>query len=261
MYIINIKKALIIVLIIAVLAVLFGLINYGIGTQSDVDMTLIAIGNGTTVSVPVSNVSNIENTENGVLYYTDPQYNVNITCWNSEEQQLIGGEDNIRNEINTMKGSDEPTDENGVTVYHNADTDTYCAEIGSDATHDNLLISCKDKDLLVKVYATVKFGVSDFSKISNSTNIKVVNDTSNSTRYVVDEFGTYDTVNGTYIDGEFAGLTKTEVEQYYYGDSSYYDDGSYYDYGYYDDSGYYYGDSYQYDYYSDSSGYYEGSYQ
>ena len=268
-YIINIKQALIIVLIAAVLLVLFELVLFGINTHSDADMTLIAIGNGTTVSVPVSNLSDIENSENSVLHYTDPQYNVNITCWNSEEQQAIGKESDIQNEISQLKGSEEPTDEEGVMVYHNKDTDTYCAETSSNDTHDNLVISCKDKNLLVKIYATVKFGVSDFSKISNSTNItnvKVVNDTLNSTRYVVDEYGTYDTVNGTYIDGSYAGMSKSQVEQYYYNDYYYYDDassyygyydqyGNYYDsYGYYDQYGNYYDYSYQ---YYDGSGYYQ----
>ena len=189
--------------------ILVGLVAYMVFNQPDVEYQTIAISNGTTIEVPVSNQANTFKDNLGIFYYQDPKYDVNITSWNSQEELSIMGAVDISSKIELQKGGATPSIENGVPIYYNKNTDSYCIEVGNNTTHDNILIVCKDKDTLIRIYSSIKFGVSDVSNIANITD----SSSSDSSRYVSDENGVFDTVSGKYINGQFSGHTKSEASR------------------------------------------------
>ena len=84
-----------------------------------------------------------------------------------------------------------------ITLYYNNDTHIYSVFTGSDETHDNVLISSTDADLVVHVYNSIKFGndtVNATDAINQNTSTHHTNSTSS-------------TVHSNSINGATSGAT------------------------------------------------------
>ena len=103
--------------------------------------------------------------------------------------------------------------ENGTSIYYNKDTGIYCVFIGNNITHDNILISTPNKELLLTILSTVNYSNDnqDTSSASENSNIEDSSSTSS--------------------DSTSSSSTNTETknnnddEDYYYGPGG---DGEYY---------------------------------
>lgn len=84
--------------------------------------------------------------------------------------------------------------ENGTSVYYNQNTGTYTIFIGNDETHDNILITTHDKDLLLTIVNSVIY--SNANKTNNTSNsdlstphtVNIKKDTSSNDTSIDDDY-------------------------------------------------------------------------
>ena len=152
------KNSKIIILIVAVIAVVVAAGAAFFIIQSSSAST-VYLSNSTTIQVPTSNESTFVEDDFGVKYYKDPANDIKIISWNSDEDKS-NGTVNISEHFNKQKGNDEPTVEKGVSIYYNNESGMYCIEVINETSHDNILIMCKDKNQALKMYFSIKYGVS-----------------------------------------------------------------------------------------------------
>lgn len=246
MIIIRIKKIVLYLLIILVALVLLAIVSTTLLDQSGFGWGTITFNNATALDVPISDVAKSGKNDYGIYTYRDSKNNLNISSWNSLEQQTIPGARGEINKLTNQKGSESPVIEKGVPVYYNNKTGLYYVQTANDTTHDNILISAPDKNLVLKVYGTIRYGYGNASKlIVNMSNLVESNDTN--------------TTNATNATNSSVSVDSTASQGYY--DESYYDESSYnedysYDEGYYEDESYY-GEYYDSEYYGEDYSYYE----
>lgn len=151
----RIKNVLIILIIIAV--VVCGAIAAYTFMNSDVQYTDLKVSGSCILSVPESDDA-VNSTDNyGIFFYSDREHNLNITSYNSEEDKSLSGAVQMASIRDNQLLGGKPITENGTTVYLNEKTGVYSIFIGNNETHDNILISCSDLDMLMHVVKTVKY--------------------------------------------------------------------------------------------------------
>lgn len=211
---------LIVVSIVAVIIFLIALVSFTVYDQSGVGFETVTFNNATALDVPMYGEPTSNKDEYGIYRYDDPSHNLTIISWNSIEASTISGADAKILQAESMKGGDAPTIENGIPIYYNGETSNYAIRTGDAATHDNILLISHDKDLLLKIYSTIRYGVAGAEKL----NITVE-------------------TNNTELNETMNNMTNLTVNNQNDNYSYYYDYGSYYDYGYqdygYDEYSYY----------------------
>lgn len=251
MIFIKIKKFILYILIILVALVLLSIVATTLLDNTGFGFETITFNNATALDVPSSGEAVSNKDAYGIYTYTDPKNNLNITSWNSLEQQTISGAKGQINKILSQKGSQSPTIESGVPIYYNSEKDLYYIQTSNDTTHDNIFISCKDKDLLLKIYGSIKYGygnasklVIDMSKVENNTEstANVTNTTANTTSNTNTASTQQSNYDESYYDESYSEGSGYDEGEYYYDESegvgSYYDESEYYgeDYGYYEEN-------------------------
>lgn len=194
------NKKIIIALLLVILAILLAFVAYGFITNSNVQFRSIYVSNATTIDVPASDEAQFVSDDLGIKYYQDPKYDVSIISWNSQEELSITGAVDVATQFEMQKGGSTPTIENGVPVYYNSATGMYCIETGNDTTHDNILIMCKDKDMALKIYYSIKYGVSSINKDNGAMTPTPVNTTNISDDESGYSYDDYDYDYGYYYD-------------------------------------------------------------
>ena len=229
---IKVKKFILYILIIAVSLFLVAIVATTVMDQTGFGFKTITFNNATAVDVPASDAANSTKDAYGIYRYKDSKNNLNITSWNSMEVKTISGADLKVRDVESLKGMESPAIEKGVPIYYNSDFGLYYAQTGNDTTHDNILISANNKDLVIKVYETIRYGSANASKL-NVNMSKIVENTTNTTNVTANV--TYDNpVNYSYYSDD----DYSENYDYSTNDEGYYDQ-SYYE-SYYDDDYYYY---------------------
>ena len=162
------NKKIIIVILLIILVILVLFVGYA-WLNKNVEYRTIYLSNATTIEVPASDEANFVEDDLGIKYYQDPKYDVSIISWNSQEELSITGAVDVSAQFEKQKGGNTPTVEDGVPIYYNPDTGMFCIETGNDTTHDNILIMCKDKDIALKMYHSIKYGVSSINNDDGPT--------------------------------------------------------------------------------------------
>lgn len=96
--------------------------------------------------------------------------------------------------------------ENGTTIYYNQNTEIYTIFIGNDETHDNILITTHDKDLLLAIVNSVSYyNANKSNDISNSDlstqhTVNIKKDTSSNDTSFDDESSNHDFDDDYYND-------------------------------------------------------------
>ena len=163
------RKSMLIVILIIVLVIMVVVIGYVYINNSNVQFKTIYLSNATTIEVPVSDESKFFSDDVGIKYYQDPKHGVSIISFNSQEEPSLAGASSAAAQFAAQKGSSTPTVEDGVPVYYNSQTGMYCIQIGNNTTHDNIMIVCKDKDMALKIYHSIKFAISSINKDTGSS--------------------------------------------------------------------------------------------
>ena len=147
--------------------------------NQQLEYTTLQVSNTCSLQVPVSN--DVENATDsyGIVYYQDKEHNLNITSFNSQEGVALSGGIQMASLRDSQQLNCQVVVENGTSIYFNKDTGIYTIFIGNNNTHDNILISTPDKDLLLTIVNSVNYGgdVQD----NNTTESLSVNSVSSST--------------------------------------------------------------------------------
>ena len=147
--------------IAVVLASSFFFLNY----DETVKYTRIGLTNSSSLEVPISEHST-NTVVNGINIFNDTQHDVTVMYFNSIDGNQVAAVEleYIRDDF--VANSVQETIANQ-TVWHNEDNGTYMAFIGNYLTHDNIMIICKDPEVLEHMIASAKYQY--FNEENNNT--------------------------------------------------------------------------------------------
>lgn len=116
--------------------------------------------------MPVSDSSTNTVIHSGIHVINDTQNDLTLMYFNSGEGNQVAAVEleYIRNDF--VANSVEET-LNNQTVWHNEEDGTYMAFIGNYVTHDNILIICKDPEILEHMMASAQYKI--YNEESNVT--------------------------------------------------------------------------------------------
>ena len=106
---------------------------------------------------------------NNIQKYVDYENELNVTSYNTQSES---GRDEMNKIIDSTLIGEEKSIK-GVTVHYNQKTGVYSVLVGNSNSHDNVLITCKDVDLLLRVYNSILFkhvDVEDTNSTSDDSN-------------------------------------------------------------------------------------------
>lgn len=161
------NKHIIIIGLVAVLFIVGGFISYNLITGNNIEYQTIALSNATTIEVPVSDKASFFSDDLGIKYYQDEKHGVQVISWNSQEELSLTGAVDVAAQFEKQKGGSTPTMEDGVAVYQNKESGYYIIEAKNETTHDNVMIMAKDKNVALHMFKSIRFGVSDISKLAD----------------------------------------------------------------------------------------------
>ena len=135
----------IIIIVVCVIAAAYFILN------PTVKYTSLKVSGSCELQVPISN-DNVSSSDNyGIFHYQDKEHDLNITSYNSEESKSLGGAVQMASIRDKQLLGGKTIIKDNLTVYQDEKTGVYSIFIGNNKTHDNILISCKDLDILIHV--------------------------------------------------------------------------------------------------------------
>jgi hypothetical protein len=177
---VDLRRILLVLLVIAVvLSCSFFLLNY----DDSVHYNRIGLTNTSSIEVPVSDGSTNTVVNGGIHLINDTKHDLIVMYFNSEEGNQVAAVEleYIRNEF--AANSVQETLGNQ-TIWHNEENGTYMAFIGNYVTHDNILIICKDPEILEHMIASARYNYfneeTNTTETFNDANQSAVNATTNS---------------------------------------------------------------------------------
>ena len=156
------RLLLVMLVVVVVLSCSFFLLNF----DDSVHYTRVGLTDTSSIEMPVSDESTNSVIHNGINVINDTKNDVTLMYFNSGGGNQVAAVEleYIRNDF--VAHSVEET-LNNQTVWHNEEDDTYMAFIGNYITHDNILIICKDPEILEHMMASAQYQY--FNEESNST--------------------------------------------------------------------------------------------
>lgn len=179
----------IVIVIIAVLATVFLVFN------NETEYTTLQISKTCSLQVPVSNDADSSTDNYGIFYYVDKEHDLNITGFNSVECVTLSGAVQMASLRDSQQLNSQVVVENGTSIYYNKDTGIYTIFIGNDTTHDNILISTPNKDLLLTIVNSVNYGGDNQDNNSGNNNSATVDVSSTNSEDTINPNPTSDTNN------------------------------------------------------------------
>ncbi len=161
----DLKKIIIVVAIIAVLAVVAG--YFLLNNQADItEHTTIVLSKSAYMEVPKVTNASSKADKKGIFYYNDDQSDINVTsCSNLSASSSAKEMKKIKDDIAT--GSKKITEDNVVIYEKNG---TYSIFVKNTQYNDTLLIQSNDKNLLIQCWESVKYhDPTDNFKVDNTT--------------------------------------------------------------------------------------------
>ncbi|MBQ6138531.1 MAG: hypothetical protein IJI80_02505 [Methanobrevibacter sp.] len=159
----DLRRLLLVFLVIAVvLASSFFLLGY----DETVKYTRVGLTNTSSIEMPISDQSTNSVINNGIYVINDTKHDLTLMYFNSEQGNQIAAVEleYIRNEFAANAVQETLGNQ---TVWHNEENGTYMAFIGNHITHDNILIICKDPEMLEHMIASARYVY--FNEETNTT--------------------------------------------------------------------------------------------
>ena len=156
------RLLLVLLVIVVVLASSFFLLGY----DETVHYSRVNLTNTSSIEMPISDQSTNSVINNGINVINDSQHDLTLMYFNSEQGNQVAAVEleYIRNDFAANAVQETLGNQ---TVWHNEENGTYMAFIGNHITHDNILIICKDPDMLEHMIASARY--SYFNEDTNST--------------------------------------------------------------------------------------------
>ena len=156
------RLLLVVLLVVVVISCSYFLLNY----DDSVHYTRVGLTNTSSIEMPVTDGSTNSVIDGGINILNDTKNDLVVMYFNSgNDNQVAAVElEYIRNDF--VSHSVEKTI-NNQTVWYNEENDTYMAFIGNYVTHDNILIFCKDPEILEHMMASAQYKY--FNEETNST--------------------------------------------------------------------------------------------
>lgn len=158
------RLLLVALVVVVVLASSFFLLNY----DDSVHYTRVGLTNTSSIEMPVSDGHVNTDIKGGIHLINDTKNDLILMYFNSGEGNQVAAVEleYIRNDF--VANSVQETI-NNQTVWHNEENDTYMAFIGNYITHDNILIICKDPEILEHMMQSAQYNY--YNDETNSTEI------------------------------------------------------------------------------------------
>ena len=157
------RLLLVVLVIVVVLSCSFFFLNY----DESIHYSRVGLTNTSSIEMPISD-SSTNTVVNGIHVINDTKHNLILMYFNSDEGNQVAAVEleYIRNEF---AANAVQKNMNNQTVWHNEENDTYMAFIGNYITHDNILIMCKDPEILEHMIASAQYNY--FNEETNSTEV------------------------------------------------------------------------------------------
>ena len=189
--------------IVVVLASSFFFLNY----DETIHYTRVSLTNTSSIEMPITDQSTNAVINNGIYLINDTQHDLTLMYFNSAEGNQVAAVEleYIRNDF--VANSVQETLGNQ-TVWHNQENGTYMAFIGNYVTHDNILIICKDPEMLEHMIGSVQY-------------LYFNEDTNNTEKMTGDNQSSVNTTNNVGIDstssssGQSSSSSNSVPEGYY----------------------------------------------
>ncbi len=159
----DLRHVLLVLIVVAVvLSCSFFLLNF----DDSVHYNRVGLTSTSSIELPVSDESTNTVVNGGIHLINDTKHDLIVMYFNSEEGNQVAAVEleYIRNDF--AENSVQETLGNQ-TVWHNEENDTYMAFIGNYVTHDNILIICKDPEILEHMIASARYNY--FNEETNTT--------------------------------------------------------------------------------------------
>jgi hypothetical protein len=160
---VDLRRLLLVLLVIAVvLTSSFFLLNY----DETIKYNRVSLTDSSSIDMPISDQSTTAVIKNGIYLINDTQHDLTVMYFNSAQGNQVAAVEleYIRNDF--ISNSVQETLGNQ-TIWHNEENGTYMAFIGNHVTHDNILIICKDPEMLEHMIGSVKYQY--FNEETNTT--------------------------------------------------------------------------------------------
>ena len=156
------RLLLVLLVIVVVLASSFFLLGY----DETVKYTRVGLTNTSSIEMPISDQSTNSVINNGIYVINDTKHDLTLMYFNSAQGNQVAAVEleYIRNEFAANAVQETLGNQ---TVWHNEENGTYMAFIGNHITHDNILILCKDPEMLEHMIASARYEY--FNEETNST--------------------------------------------------------------------------------------------
>ena len=159
----DLRRLLVVLLVIAVVLVSsFFLLNY----DETIKYNRVSLTNTSSIEMPITDQSTTAVVNNGIFLINDTQHDLTVMYFNSAQGNQVAAVEleYIRNDF--VANSVQETLGNH-TIWHNEENGTYMAFIGNHVTHDNILIICKDPEMLEHMMDSARYEY--FNEDTNST--------------------------------------------------------------------------------------------
>ncbi|MBQ2962507.1 hypothetical protein [Methanobrevibacter sp.] len=156
------RVLLVLLVIVVVLATSFFLLGY----DETIKYERVDLTSTSSIEMPISDQSTNTVINNGINLINDTQHDLTVMYFNSEQGNQVAAVEleYIRNDFVANSVQDTLGNQ---TVWHNEENGTYMAFIGNHITHDNILIICKDPEMLEHMIASARYEY--FNEETNST--------------------------------------------------------------------------------------------
>ena len=160
---VDLRRLLLVFLVIAVvLTSSFFLLNY----EETIKYNRVSLTNSSSIDMPISDQSTNAVIKNGIYLINDTQHDLTVMYFNSAQGNQVAAVEleYIRNDFIANSVQETLGDQ---TIWHNEENGTFMAFIGNHVTHDNILIICKDPEMLEHMIGSVKYQY--FNEETNTT--------------------------------------------------------------------------------------------
>lgn len=140
-----------ILVVVVVIGASFFLINY----DDSVKYESLEVSNSCSIDIPISDESNSSVISEGINFINDTQHDLIVYYFNSENGSAVAAAELAFLRDDFKANATEQTVANQ-TVWYNEENGTYMAFLGSPETHDNVMIVCKDQEILEHMIASLK---------------------------------------------------------------------------------------------------------
>ena len=155
-----------ILLVLLVIAVVLTSSFFFLGYDETVKYKRVGLTNTSSIEIPISDASTSSVINGGINLINDTKHDLSIMYFNSGDGNQVAAVEleYLRNDF--VENSVQENIDNK-TIWHNEENGTYMGFIGNYVTHDNILIVCKDPEMLMHILNSARYQY--FNEETNTT--------------------------------------------------------------------------------------------